>query len=116
MKSSKGKGFKTLIRLTEIFVVLLIVFYGVRLMIGRSSSKGDNFIEYISMYAGGPVKLFDMFIKDPVQNTGIWGKETFPSLLVSIEEFCTVLILLVSCIISVLRLLNSFNNSSAITD
>ncbi|MFR0512992.1 O-antigen polymerase [Limosilactobacillus reuteri subsp. suis] len=81
MKSSKGKGFKTLIRLTEIFVVLLIVFYGVRLMIGRSSSKGDNFIEYISMYAGGPVKLFDMFIKDPVQNTGIWGKETFPSLL-----------------------------------
>ncbi|HIS89155.1 TPA: oligosaccharide repeat unit polymerase [Candidatus Avigastranaerophilus faecigallinarum] len=81
MKNSKGKGFKTLIRLTEIFVVLLIVFYGVRLMVGRSSSKGNSFIEYISMYAGGPVKLFDMFIRDPVQNTGIWGKETFPSLL-----------------------------------
>ena len=41
----------------------------------------NNFIEYISMYAGGPVKLFDMFIKNPVPNSGIWGKETFPSLL-----------------------------------
>ena len=81
MRSSKGNGFKTLIKLTGIFVALLIVFYGVRLLIGRPSSGQNNFIEYISMYAGGPVKLFDMFIKNPVPNSGIWGKETFPSLL-----------------------------------
>lgn len=81
MKNSKGNGLKILTRLTIIFVLLLIVFYGVRLLIGRSSSENNGFVEYISMYAGGPVKLFDMYIKDPVQNTSIWGKETFPSLL-----------------------------------
>lgn len=74
------KAGKFLCKLLILFSLLLLVFYSVRLLVGREGSKDTGLIEYITMYSGGPLKLFDMFIRDPIHSTDVWGKETFISL------------------------------------
>lgn len=58
------------------FIVLMAGFYSVRLLAGRVGSEQTELLQYISSYAGGSIKLFDMFINDPVISD-LWGKETF---------------------------------------
>lgn len=74
-------GLKVLSRLLLIFLGLMIVFYLIRLVVGRLNSANTNFVDYITFYIGGPVKLFDLFLKDPIHDFSIWGKETFVSLI-----------------------------------
>ncbi|MCZ3703539.1 oligosaccharide repeat unit polymerase [Lactobacillus mulieris] len=71
---------KSLFKLIVSFVIVLFVFYGIRLIVGRTGSEDTDFISYISMYVGAPVKLLDMFIKQPVSDFTVWGKETFVSI------------------------------------
>lgn len=59
-----------------LLIILMVGFYGVRLLAGRVGSEQAMLLQYISSYAGGPIKLFDMFISDPVISD-LWGKETF---------------------------------------
>lgn len=68
-------SFRLLIRVLLIFTLLLVFFYLVRLFVGRSGSSDTSLSYYISMYGGGPVKLFDLFVRNPIYNT--WGASTF---------------------------------------
>ena len=71
---------KILVNILVIFAVFLYVFYQLRtLKIGNS----DNFTleSYLSLYISAPVRLFDLYLKNPVRNTGFWGSESFPTLI-----------------------------------
>lgn len=82
----KTRGVKIIFRLLLIFIGLMLIFYLIRLIVGRLESANTNFIDYVTMYIGGPVKLFDMFIKQPIHDTTIWGKETFVAILGTLRD------------------------------
>lgn len=76
LKNSTASGsIKFVFKLMLVFALVLVSFYGIRLVVGRTISKNVNFIDYITVYAGGPVKLFDMFIRDLIHHTDLWGKK-----------------------------------------
>lgn len=52
-------------------------------MLKKVSGRTDNIdpIYYISMYAGGPIKLFDWYLESPPPPDDIWGKETFSGII-----------------------------------
>lgn len=56
-------------------------FYG-KVLVGRGTSGTSlsNMIPYLTMYAGGPIQLLDMFLINPIDPSNIWGKETFSAL------------------------------------
>ena len=56
-------------------IILCGAFFLLHGIIGRNRSFTPDY--YITMYAGGPLKLFDMYIEDPVEKSNIIGKETF---------------------------------------
>lgn len=75
-KNLRRKSIKLVIKLILVFVGVLVAFYSIRLLVGRNDSKSTDLIAYITMYAGGPVKLFDLFLQQPLHSS-FWGKETF---------------------------------------
>ena len=85
--SRRFSGFGTLIKLLVCFIIILCLFYAVRLLVGRTSSfsEGSSIFEYLSVYIGAPIKLFDLYLADPVISD-IPGKETFISLLGNLKE------------------------------
>lgn len=76
------------LRLILLFAILLFIFYEIRLLIGRSNTENDTLIEYITKYAGGSIKLFDLFVTDPVRRSSpTWGFQTFSSLIKTLRGF-----------------------------
>lgn len=84
--SSNSNGLQIVFRLLLIFIGLMIIFYLIRLMVGRLGSTDTDFVDYITLYIGGPVKLFDLFLKNPIHDFSIWGKETFVSLIGTMRD------------------------------
>lgn len=80
------KSLKLILKLIGLFFLLLAGFYVIRLMIGRLTSQDKGLIQYITSYAGGSIKLLDLFFESP-QHSNIWGKETFISLLGNLKGF-----------------------------
>lgn len=68
-------SFRFLVRSLFVFILLLVFFYLIRLVVGRNGSSNTGLTYYISMYGGGPVKLFDLFVRYPIYNS--WGASTF---------------------------------------
>ena len=63
------------------FAVLLCAFWLSASLVGRDTSRYDNDpMYYMSLYGGGSIKLFDMYITDPTSPSDILGKETFYSI------------------------------------
>jgi oligosaccharide repeat unit polymerase len=56
--------------------VVLVLFYQLRYFKAGDSSQFTP-LYYISMYIGAPIKLFDLYIKNPIGESIIWGQETF---------------------------------------
>ena len=56
---------------------LLFFFYKIRDY--RGTTTNMDFVYYISLYTSAPIKLLDLFVKDPIYSN-IWGKETFRNL------------------------------------
>jgi oligosaccharide repeat unit polymerase len=84
-KVVKKKFIRNLLALTVSF---LFLFYSVRVLVGRSSYKDTPFFDYISMYIGAPIQLFDQYITSPnnyvdisnqiqILDKNSFGKETF---------------------------------------
>lgn len=63
------------IKLLFLIIVLLYSFYLLKGAVGRLNDT--DIIYYISYYVGGSVELFDLFIKDPLAPSPVFGKETF---------------------------------------
>ena len=68
-----------------LFVGVLALFYLTRELVGR----GGDFdpLYYISIYVGGSIKLFDMYVKKPILASSIWGKESFYTLNQFLSKF-----------------------------
>lgn len=56
-------------------VGMLVGFYLLKGAAGRESTFDPMY--YISLYVGGSIKLFDMFMQSPPAPSTIWGKESF---------------------------------------
>ena len=64
------------IRLAVVVMVALIIFSNMRGIVGRTNTM--NLFDYLAMYIGAPIKLFDMFIQNPpLKSHEFWGQETF---------------------------------------
>lgn len=65
-----------------------------RSWVGRTNQ--DDFLDYITTYAGGSIQLFDMFMQNPEPASSIFGKETFHTLInflgriFGISEWCYI--------------------------
>ena len=66
---------KNIVKIIIITSVILYVFSITRSLVGRTAD--DNFIDYVTRYFGGPIELFDLYIKDPIAKSNVFGKETF---------------------------------------
>lgn len=83
---NKGISFKLIVIIILIFLLVLLGFYAIRLLIGRNGSKETGIVDYLSMYMGGSVKLFDLYLKNPIRSD-IWGKETFYGLVRNLNSW-----------------------------
>lgn len=71
---------KKMVRMMALSVLgIAIVFVALRGTVGRSETDWDP-IYYLAFYAGSPIAAFDMFLKNPLAPSDIWGKETFYNL------------------------------------
>jgi oligosaccharide repeat unit polymerase len=70
--------------LTVVFIA--IVFVALRGLVGRKELDWDP-LYYITFFAGSPIAAFDLFLKNPLEPSSIWGKETFYQLNQSISTW-----------------------------
>lgn len=67
------------VKLIAIIVITLFVFSNMRSMVGRTNTLGT--FDYLAMYIGAPLKLFDLFIQNPPAKVHEFlGQETFVNL------------------------------------
>lgn len=78
---------RKMIRVIALSVVgVAAAFVALRWLVGRSETDW-NPIYYLTFYAGSPIAAFDLYLKDPLPASDIWGKETFYHLNQSIGEW-----------------------------
>lgn len=75
---NKKFSIKALFKILMSILAIFIGFVAIRGIIGRNSSTAPLY--YFTSYSGGSIELLDLFIKDPVPSSDIWGKETFYSI------------------------------------
>ena len=86
-------GWRRRASLRKVFLIagvvaaLLGIFYVVRLAVGRTTTGSWGFLDYITMYAGGPIQLLDMYLRDPAPSSGITGSETFYTALANLSNY-----------------------------
>ncbi len=69
------------------FVGILLVFYSLRIALGRLSSEDAKFSDYITMYIGVPILNFDLYLKDNKSYSfNISKSETFNGISVFINK------------------------------
>lgn len=56
-----------------------LLFSASRSWVGRTNESDT--LDYVTMYAGGPIQLFDMYMQNPEAPSDIFGKETFHTLI-----------------------------------
>lgn len=78
----KKNNFKVIIKLKYILMlfasgcVVLFSFYSVSSLIGRDTLN-NSMLEYITMYGGGSIQLFDIYLQNPAKKSEVIGSETF---------------------------------------
>ena len=84
VKSYKKGNLKLLSQMILLCVAILIAFFALTKVIGRST----NFVwfEYIVAYIGAPLMNLDIYLQDPWYSTEVWGQETFHNLYSFIES------------------------------
>lgn len=60
-------------------IAVTLLFSASRSWVGRTNESDT--LDYVTMYAGGPIQLFDMFMQNPENPSEIFGKETFHTLI-----------------------------------
>lgn len=83
MNKWKGKiNFKIAFRFSVFFILVCIGFYYVKFFIGKLQ-ESNGVISYVTNYFGGSLQLFNMYIKEPVNQ----GYETFAALVDSLKKY-----------------------------
>lgn len=80
----KGKILRYLLYISSGSIAFLIIFSAIRFFVGRQNES--NLTDYISMYVGGSIQLFDLYLKHPEEVTSK-GMETFGSLYNNFVKF-----------------------------
>lgn len=68
-------------------LIVFVIFFSLRNIIGHQSTESDSAINYITKYVGGSVQLFDLYMQNPIEKSQLWGKETFSSVYLLISKF-----------------------------
>lgn len=78
-KSKKEINFKFICKIFMISISGAIIFYLLKVIVGRGGIdlSLSAITQYISFYVGGQTQLLDLFITNPIEQSPIWGKETF---------------------------------------
>ena len=71
----KKVDLKKVIKLVTIIMVVIYLFSATKELFGRTGEYTT--IEYLSHYFGGSIELLDLYIRNPITKSDIWGKETF---------------------------------------
>lgn len=85
---TKKISYKTIFYIFCVGIVGLILFYFTGTLIGRNIKT--NFFDYITMYCGGSIQLFDMYLKNPIAKSAIFGYETFFGFVVNLNDYFNV--------------------------
>lgn len=76
---------KTIIILAATACIGLTAFYFSATLVGRKISK--NLVQYVTMYCGGSIQCLDLYIKNPVEKSGIFGYETFTYFIINLCDY-----------------------------
>lgn len=76
INKSKKKRRKLVLTLFLFGLVVLLIFWGSKEIVGRVTQKQD-FFEYIGYYFAGGIAFFDKYLLNPFSNYPIRGEETF---------------------------------------
>lgn len=77
-------NFKTILKVIAGIILLFCGFYISKSLVGRFDNS--DIITYMTTYTGGSIQLLDMYLENPINNSGIWGKETFYGLIDLIQK------------------------------
>jgi len=67
--------FRKIFKIFMFAIIIIVLFSQLRSLVGRKNEAG--IIEYVSGYFGGSIQLLDMFLKNPIKSSEVFGKETF---------------------------------------
>ena len=76
---------KKIIKVMGIIILLVVAFSNLRTFVGRTNN--DGIVEYVTKYFGGSIQGLDMFLKNPISKSNIWGKETFYAINRTLSKF-----------------------------
>lgn len=83
-KRQMGEGWKINIKIVfKLFIgiILFIIFFYIAAgAVGRTTHVGKTFFQYITWYIGGSIECFDVYIKQKLDLSHTWGRETFAGL------------------------------------
>lgn len=83
-RNNSGKYMKIAIKA---LVVILVLFFGARNIVGHGSNQINDPMTYITQYVGGSIQLLDMYIQDPlIEEKAGWGEESFSSVYKTIMQ------------------------------
>lgn len=72
----RKKRLKVYMKYSIAVVFLLGMFSELKGIFGRTTS-GISAIKYVAKYVGGPIPLFNDYLKYPAKHASLWGEETF---------------------------------------
>ncbi len=58
-----------------LIVIAMVIFSNLRGIVGRKNDS--DIVSYITLYFGGSIQLFDIYLESPIAESEIFGKETF---------------------------------------
>lgn len=76
---------KNITKVFLLIVAIVLCFSKTRTLVGRTND--DDFVSYVSSYFGGSIELLDLYLRDPIENDGIFGKESFYALNSALAKF-----------------------------
>lgn len=83
--TNKGINIKNILKIFLLIVAIVLCFSKTRTLVGRTND--DDLVSYVSSYFGGSIQLLDLYLKNPIENDGIFGKESFYALNNTLAKF-----------------------------
>lgn len=83
--TNKGINIKNILKIFLLIVAIILCFSKTRTLVGRTND--DDLVSYVSSYFGGSIQLLDLYLKNPIENDGIFGKESFYALNNTLAKF-----------------------------
>ena len=80
----KKYNIKFLFRMFVLVIIAAFFFFKVKELVGRDDQSG--ILDYISHYVGTSIINLDMYLKNPLHDSSIWGKETFYSFIQNLRK------------------------------